>query len=80
MLTEKELCGMCNDYSIDYECEKKDSCRLLSIVRDNKKLSKENKELKKNMKMHLIILKKEQQNMKIHARFHELLIMSLRNK
>lgn len=50
MLTEKELCGMCNDYSIDYECEKKDSCRLLSIVRDNKKLSKENKELKKNIK------------------------------
>lgn len=48
-MTEKELCKMCNDYSDDCECENKESCKLLSIVIDNKMLSKENRELKKQI-------------------------------
>lgn len=50
MLSEQELCKMCIDYSVDCMCEKKESCRLLSIVRDNKRLSKENKEVQNKIK------------------------------
>lgn len=48
-MTEKELCNMCTEYSKDVKCENKPTCKLLNIVRDNKRLTEENKKLKKEV-------------------------------
>lgn len=45
-MTEKELCKMCTEYSVDVPCEEKEKCPLLKILRENKKLKQEIKELK----------------------------------
>ena len=48
-MTEKELCNMCTEYSQDVKCENKDTCKLLNVVRDNKRLIEENRALKKEV-------------------------------
>ncbi len=45
-MIEKELCEMCNDYSIEISCDYKDKCKLLKIIKENEELKKEIKELK----------------------------------
>lgn len=48
-MTEKELCKMCTEYSSDNQCEHKNECKLLKIIKENKNLKEENKKLKKKM-------------------------------
>lgn len=36
-MTQKNLCNMCNNYSIDNECELKNSCELMAILKENDK-------------------------------------------
>ena len=48
-MTEKELCNMCTEYSQDVKCENKSTCKLLNVVRENKRLIEENKKLKKEV-------------------------------
>lgn len=48
-MTEKELCNMCTEYSKDVKCEDKKTCKLLNIVRENRRLTEENKKLKKEV-------------------------------
>lgn len=43
-MTQKELCEMCTEYSVDTECEHKDSCKLQAILKENDYLRKKLKE------------------------------------
>lgn len=44
-MTQKNLCNMCNNYSVDNECELKNSCELMAILKENEKLKEENNKL-----------------------------------
>lgn len=48
-MTEKELCNMCTEYSQDVKCENRGTCKLLNVVRENRRLTEENKKLKKEV-------------------------------
>lgn len=49
-MTQKELCSLCTEYSIDTKCENKNSCKILAILKENKQLKEENTRLKKENK------------------------------
>ena len=38
-MTEKEVCLMCENYSEDTKCDQKDSCKLMAILKENRKLT-----------------------------------------
>ena len=46
-MTQKELCEMCTEYSVDTKCDNKDTCKLQSILTENARLKAEIKELKR---------------------------------
>ena len=46
-MTPKELCNMCENYSIEEKCDIKDCCQLQEILSENARLKKENARLKK---------------------------------
>jgi hypothetical protein len=48
-MTEKEICQMCTEYSIDTKCDFKDKCKLIALVRENRKLKTELKAVKKEL-------------------------------
>jgi len=48
-VTENALCNMCTEYSQDVKCENKNTCKLLNVVRDNKRLIEENRALKREV-------------------------------
>ena len=45
-MEQSELCKMCNEYSIYHRCENRKKCKLLNILKENKAMRKEIKELK----------------------------------
>lgn len=47
IMTRKELCGMCMDYSTDVKCDNEETCKLQTILTENAKLKEENKWLRK---------------------------------
>ena len=48
-MTEKEICQMCAEYSIDIKCDFKDKCKLIALVKENKSLKAELKAVKKEL-------------------------------
>ena len=42
-MTEKEVCLMCENYSEDTKCDQHDSCKLMEILKENRKLKKKSK-------------------------------------
>lgn len=46
-MNKKELCEMCMDYDVTVKCGNEESCKLLAILKENKKLKKELREAKK---------------------------------
>ena len=48
-MTEREMCGFCNDYDADIKCDIKDNCKFIALVRENKKLKAELKAVKKEL-------------------------------
>ena len=46
-MTNKELCNMCTENNNEVQCENKDRCMLLGVLKENRKLKKELRELKK---------------------------------
>lgn len=47
-MTRKELCEMCEEYSVDVKCENKKTCKLQAILTENAQLKAENRKLKKD--------------------------------
>ena len=48
-MKQKELCMMCNEYSVEDKCEHKKDCALLNILKENEQLKRENREMKKKI-------------------------------
>ena len=47
VMTGKELCEMCTEYSVDTKCENKKTCKLQAILTENARLKEENRRLRK---------------------------------
>ena len=45
-MTEKEVCLMCENYSEDTKCDRQDSCKLMAVLKENRKLKKKVSRLK----------------------------------
>lgn len=41
-MTKTNLCEMCTEYSKEQTCEHEKDCKLLSLVKENERLKKEN--------------------------------------
>ena len=50
VLTEKKLCMMCTEYSTEVKCEHKKDCKLLNILRENKRLKQELRQTQDDLK------------------------------
>jgi hypothetical protein len=48
-MTEKEICKICDNYDVDTKCDFKDKCKLIALVRENRKLKTELKAVKKEL-------------------------------
>ena len=48
-MTEKEICKLCDNYDVDIKCDFKDSCKLMSLVRENKNLKAELRVVKREL-------------------------------
>ena len=48
-MTEKEICKLCDNYDVDIKCDLKDSCKLISLVRENKNLKEELRTVKREL-------------------------------
>lgn len=48
-MTDKELCNMCTEYSTETKCDHKNDCKLLGILRENRQLKEELREIKKEL-------------------------------
>ena len=46
-MKNKDLCERCEQYSTDYKCDLEDSCDLLNILKESRRLKKELNEVKK---------------------------------
>lgn len=46
-MSKKEICMMCDNYAADHKCEIVDSCKLMALIDENKRLREENQRLKK---------------------------------
>lgn len=43
IMTEKEVCLMCENYSEDTKCDQHDSCKLMAVLKENRALKKKSK-------------------------------------
>ena len=48
-MTEKEVCLMCENYSEDTKCDRKDSCKLMAVLKENRELKKKVSRLKRQL-------------------------------
>ena len=48
-MTEKEICKICDNYSVDIKCDFKNKCKLITLVRENRQLRAELKAVKKEL-------------------------------
>ena len=48
-MTEKEVCLMCENYSEDTKCDQQDSCKLMAVLKENRKLKKKVSQLKRQL-------------------------------
>ncbi|RHG57738.1 hypothetical protein [Coprococcus comes] len=48
-MTEKEVCLMCENYSEDTKCDQHDSCKLMAVLKENRKLKKKVSQLKRQL-------------------------------
>lgn len=48
-MTNNELCKMCTEYSTETKCDHKNDCKLLGILRENRQLKEELREIKKEL-------------------------------
>ena len=48
-MTEKEVCLMCENYSEDTKCDQQDSCKLIAVLKENRKLKKKVSQLKRQL-------------------------------
>ena len=46
IMTEKEVCLMCENYSEDTKCDQHDSCKLMAVLKENRVLKKKVSQLK----------------------------------
>ena len=46
-MKQKEICQICENYSIDAKCDIEDSCKIAVLVRENKELKAKIKTLQK---------------------------------
>ena len=49
-MTQKQLCQMCNEYSVDHKCDNEVECKLLKIIKENDSLKQECKMLKEQIR------------------------------
>ena len=50
-MTEKEVCLMCENYSEDTKCDQHDSCKLMAVLKENRKLKKKVSQLKRQSEL-----------------------------
>lgn len=49
-MTNKNICENCLEYSVEYNCDIKDKCILMKLFEENKKLKKDVKRLREQVK------------------------------
>lgn len=49
IMTEKEVCLMCENYSEDTKCDQHDSCKLMAVLKENRALKKKVSQLKRQL-------------------------------
>lgn len=46
---DKGICILCEEYSVDTECENQDTCKINKVIKENEALKNENKKLQKEI-------------------------------